>query len=130
MVQAKSTATAKLKAAVIGGGILIAVLLIAVSAVFANAYGARRAGDNAASLHKAETLLSASAILRSQVGQAALISTYVAAQPTADPAAVGIAREEAAAALTQFLEAADRYGESYPIAGTDAAADDRPGQQS
>lgn len=99
----------------IGGGIVIAVLLIAVSAVFANAYGARRAGEDAAALHRAETLLSASAILRSQVGQSALIATYVAAQPGADPGAVTIARTEAEEALEQFDGAFTRYTESFDV---------------
>lgn len=88
--------------------------------MFANAYGANRASEDAVALHQAETLLSASAILRTQVGQAALIATYVAAEPSADGAAVGVARTEAEAAHLQFDEAVDRYEASYDIAGTEA----------
>lgn len=110
--------TARLKFAVVTGGILVAILLIAVSAVFANAYGARRAGDDAASLHRAETMLSASAILRSQAGQAVLVATYVAETPGSDPEDARFALDEAAAALAQFDEVSLLFAESYEIAGT------------
>ena len=95
---------------------------MAVSAIFANAYGAKRASQDAVALHQAETLLAASAILRTQVGQSALIATYVAAQPTSDASASGVARAEAAAALDQFEEAVRRFQESYAVAGTSEEA--------
>ncbi len=122
MEHVAASAATKLKAAVITGGIVIAVLLIAVSAVFANAYGARRASETAVALHQAETLLSASAILRTQVGQSLLISTYVSAEPTADAAAAVIAETEADAAFTQFQEAVVRYRESFEVSGTETEA--------
>jgi len=117
-----SKSTTKLKAAILAGGLAVAVLLMAVSAIFANAYGAKRASQDAVALHQAETLLAASAILRTQVGQSALISTYVAAEPTSDASAAGVARAEAEAALDQFDEAVGRFDDSYESAGTEEGA--------
>lgn len=112
----------QLRLAILAIGVVISVLLIAVSAVFANAYGARRAGDDAAALHRAETMLASAAIVRTQVGQAALVATYVANQPAQDANAVLVARAEAAAALVDYRQAAELYAESYS-AGVTATSD-------
>ncbi|NNJ47468.1 MAG: HAMP domain-containing histidine kinase [Acidimicrobiia bacterium] len=117
-----SNSATRLKAAILAGGLAVAVILMAVSAIFANAYGAKRASQDAVALHQAETLLAASAILRTQVGQSALISTYVDAQPTSDASAAGVARAEAGAALDQFDEAVLRFEDSYEVAGTSEQA--------
>lgn len=109
--------TTRLKFAVLAGGLVVAVMMIAVSAIFANAYGAQRAGDDASSLHRAETVLSASAILRSQTGQAALVAAYVAQTPGADPEDASFALNEAVAALRQFDDVAALYIDSYEISG-------------
>ena len=113
--------TDRLKLAVVLIGVVAAVLLIAVSAVFANAYGARRAGDNAAALHRAETMLASAAIVRTQVGQAALVATYVANQPEQDVLAAEVARAEAAAALADYEQVAGLYAEAYAVEGTGTA---------
>lgn len=106
--------TTRLKFAVVFGGIVTAVVLIAVAAVFANAYGARRAGEDAAALHNAETLLSSSAILRAQLGQLALVTTYEEAVPTAEEAAP-VARGEADSALASVQAAFASYAGTYPV---------------
>jgi signal transduction histidine kinase len=110
-VSADST---KLKFGVAIGGIVIAVALMAVAAVFANAYGATRASEDAAALHRAETMLSASAVLRSQVGQAALVNTYASIHEDAGESLV-TAEAEARTALAVAGEAATAYAEFYEI---------------
>ena len=110
--------TDRLKLVILLVGVVVSILLIAVSAVFANAYGARRAGDDAAALHRAETMLASAAIVRTQVGQAALVATFVANQPGEDVFAVEVAREEAAAALSDYEEVALLYAESYSVDAT------------
>lgn len=113
--------TDRLKLAILLIGVVVSILLIAVSAVFANAYGARRAGDDAAALHRAETMLASSAIVRTQVGQAALVATYVENQPGQDVVAVEVARAEAGSAVVDYIEVAELYAESYSLEGTETS---------
>lgn len=111
--------TTRLKIAVVFGGIVTAVVLIAVAAVFANAYGARRAGDDAAALHSAETLLSSSAVLRAQMGQLALVTTYEEALDTGSESAAQ-ARTEAESALASAKAAFSTYSGAYDVTASGA----------
>lgn len=112
----------RLKLSILLIGVVVSILLIAVSAVFANAYGARRAGDDAAALHRAETMLASAAIVRTQVGQVALVATYIANQPGEDAGAADVARAEATAALADYEEVGALYAESYALEGSETAA--------
>ena len=96
----------RLKLQVTAGTILLAGVLIALAAVFANAYGARRAGDNAAALHRAEAVLGTSAVARAQVGQAVLVTNYSQIDEDAGPQAA-VAATEATAALDSLDERMD-----------------------